>query len=143
MNTTYYKSKIDWWIPALVVFTVIMCFLGPLIDGEGLLVAIIMGIFLFVLEIVMFASVSYQICDGKIGVRNIFYRWEWFPIDKISEVKKTKGILAGSALSTKRISIKFSDRSVLKSSTPLEISPKDRDVFIARLREINPDIEMK
>lgn len=134
----------DWWIPVIVVFTVIMCFLGPLIDGEGLLVAIIMGIFLLGLEVVMLSSVSYQITDGKIGVRNIFYRWDWFPIDKISEVNKSGGsILAASALSTKLISIKFSDRKILKSSKPLTISPKDRDSFIARLKEINPAIEVK
>lgn len=143
MSTTFYKSKIDWWITAIVVFTVAMCFIGPLIDGEGLIVAIIMGAFLFLLEICMFASVSYQICGNRLGVRNIFYRWEWFPIEKISEVKNSSGILSAPALSTKRIAIKFSDRSILKSSMPLEISPKDRDGFIAHLKEINPDIEVR
>lgn len=138
----YYKSRIDWWIPAIVVLTVVLCFLGPMIDGEGILVSIVMGVFLLVFETVMFGSVKYQICDGKLGVRNIFYHWEWFPIDKMSEVKKSHGILAGAALSTKRISIKFIDRSVLKSSMPMEISPEDRDAFMAMLKEINPDIEI-
>lgn len=139
MNQQFYNSKIDWWIPAIVVFTVVMCFLGPLIDGEGLLVSIMMALFLLIFEVTMFASVKYQIRDGMLGVRNIFYRWEWFPIDKICDVKKSGGIIAGAALSTKRISIRFSDRKILKSSMPLEISPKDRDAFIARLKEINPD----
>lgn len=143
MESRFYNSKIDWWIPAIVVFTVVMCFLGPLIDGEGLTVSIIMGTFLTILEIVMFASVKYQVKDGRLGVRNIFYRWEWFPIDKISEVKKSGGIIAGAALSTKRISIKFSDRKILKSSLPLEISPKDRDGFMALLKKINPNIEVR
>lgn len=123
-----------------MVFTVLMCFIGPLIDGEGLLVAIMMGAFLLSLEVVMFASVKYQIDNGRLGVRNIFYRWEWFPIDKISEVKMSSGILAASALSTKRISIKFSDRKILKSYLPLEISPKDREGFIEHLQKINPRI---
>ncbi|MCM1140642.1 MAG: PH domain-containing protein [Muribaculum sp.] len=140
METMFYNSKIDWWIPAVVVLTVAVAFIGPIIDGEIFVVGILIGTWLAIMEIVMLASVKYQICDGKLGVRNIFYKWEWFPIDKISEVKKSSGILSAPALSTKRISIKFSDKKILKSSMPLEISPKDRDGFIAQLKEINPNI---
>lgn len=138
--TIYFKSRIDWWIPAVIVFTVAVASIGPIIDGELYIVGIILGALLGILEIVMFASVKYQISDGKLGIRNMFYKWEWFPIDKISEVKKTNGILSAPALSTKRLSIKFSDRKILKSSMPLEISPKDRDSFITKLKEINPSI---
>lgn len=127
----------------MVVFTVAVAFIGPIIDGEIFVVGIIVGALLALMEIVMFASVRYQICDGKLGIRNMFYKWEWLPIDKISEVKKSSGILSAAALSTKRISIKFSDKKILKSSMPLEISPKDRDGFIARLKEINPAIIIK
>ncbi len=140
METRYYNSKIDWWIPVIVIFTASFAFIGPLIDGEIFLVGLLLGVWLCIMEVVMFASVKYQICDGKLGVRNIFYKWDWFPIEKISEVKKSSGILSAAALSTKRISIKFSDKKILKSSMPLEISPKDRDGFIAQLKEINPNI---
>ena len=143
MEHIYFNSKIDWWIPVVVVVTVSVAFIGPLIDGEIFLAGLLLGIWLCVMEIVMFASVKYQICDGKLGIRNFFYKWEWFPIDKISEVKKSSGILSAPALSTKRISIKFSDKKILKSSMPLEISPKDRDGFIAQLKEINPNIVQK
>ncbi len=140
---TIYKSKIDWWIPAIVAFTVSVAFVGPIIDGEIFIVGIIVGALLGILEIIMFASVKYQICDGKLGIRNSFYRWEWFPIDKISEVKKTSGILSAPALSTKRVSIKFTEKKILKSFMPLEISPKDRDRFIAQLKVVNPNIIIK
>lgn len=143
MDSVFYNSKIDWWIPAVVVFTVAVAFIGPIIDGEIFIVGIIIATLLGTLEIVMFASVKYQICDGKLGIRNFFYKWEWFPIDKISEVKKTSGILSAPALSTRRVSIKFSDKKILKSSMPLEISPKDRDKFIAKLKDINPSIVIK
>lgn len=138
-----YNSKVDWWIPALGTLTVVMCFAGPLIDGEGLPVSLIMAAFLLILEGVMFGSVKYQICDGKLGVRNIFYRWEWFPIDKMSEIRKTRGFLSGPCLSARRIAISFCDRKILKSSMPMEISPKDRDHFITLLKDINPAIEVK
>lgn len=142
MCATVYKSKIDWWVYAIGIGTVLYCVLMGLIVDSPILLALIgfgTGIFL----IIAFGSVSYQICDNKLGVRNIFYHWEWFPIDKIAEVKKSGGILAAPALSTKRISIKFSDRKILKSSMPMEISPKHRDAFIAHLKEINPRIEVK
>ena len=43
-------------------------------------------------------------------------------------------------MSLDRVSIRFSDRKVLKSAMPIEISPKDRDGFIADLKKINPEI---
>lgn len=143
MSNTIYKSKIDWWVPALVVFTVATAFLGPLIDGEMFVTGAVVAAILLILEIVMFGSVKYQIRDGELGVRNWLYRWEWFPIDRIAEVKKTRSIISASALSFDRIAIKFSDRSILKSVMPLEISPKNRDRFIAQLKEINPYISVK
>ena len=143
MSPIFYNSKIDWWIPAVVIFTVAVAFIGPILDGEIFIVGIIIGALLGIVEIVMFASVKYQINDRKLGIRNFTYKWEWFPIDKISEVKKSNGILSAPALSTKRISIKFSDKKILKSSMPFDISPKDRDGFIAKLKEVNPEIEVR
>ena len=141
MDRTVYKTKIDWWIPAVFIFTVTVAFIGPLIDGEIFIVGIIIATLLCALEIAMFGSVKYQIRSNKLGVRNSLYRWEWYSIDKISEVKKTSGILSAPALSTKRVSIKFCDKNILKSSMPLELSPADRDGFIARLLSINPSIK--
>lgn len=92
--------------------------------------------------VVLIVGCWYEI-DGDQLVVYLFFRPNRFPIDKIAEVKKTTGILATAGMSCRRVSIKFADRSVLKSSMPLEISPKDRDGFIAELKEINPDIKVK
>lgn len=143
MKREVFKSKVDWWIPAVVLFTVAVAFIGPIIDGELFVMGFIVAVPLAVLEVAMFASVKYQICGNELGIRNCLYRWEWYPIDKIQEVRKSRGILSAPALSLDRISIRFSDRSILKSSMPLEISPENRDGFIARLREINPSILLK
>lgn len=94
------------------------------------------------LGVVLIVGCWYEI-DGDQLVVYQFFRPNRFPIDKIAEVKKTTGILATAGMSCRRVSIKFADRSVLKSSMPLEISPKDRDGFIAELKEINPDIKLK
>lgn len=92
--------------------------------------------------VVLITGCWYEI-DGDQLVVYQFFRPNRFPIDKIAEVKKTTGILATAGMSCRRVSIKFADRSVLKSSMPLEISPKNRDGFIAELKEINPDIKVK
>lgn len=92
--------------------------------------------------VVLIVGCWYEI-DGDQLVVYQFFRPNRFPIDKIAEVKKTTGILATAGMSCRRVSIKFADRSVLKSSMPLEISPKNRDGFIAELKEINPDIKVK
>ena len=90
----------------------------------------------------LIAGCWYEI-DGDQLVVYQFFRPNRFPIDKIAEVKKTTGILATAGMSCRRVSIKFTDRSVMKSSMPLEISPKDRDSFMAQLKEINRNIEVK
>lgn len=140
MEKQIYNSKIDWWITAVILFTVAISFIGPLIDGESYMIGAIMAFLLLSLEIGMFASVKYQIKERKLGIRNGLYRWDWYPVDQIKDLKKTRSILTAPALSFNRIAIRFTDKKILKSSLPLEISPKDRDNFIATLKEINPKI---
>lgn len=139
MRINYYSSKIDWWVYAVVLFTVVSSMAGPLLTHEDYWTGIVLSAIFVGLEIFIFASIKYAIKGDKLGVR-MFFRWQWFPIDKIAEVKKMNGILSSAALSVHRVSIKFSDRRVLKSASPLEISPKDRDKFIADLRAVNQSI---
>lgn len=143
MERKYYNTKVDWWVTCVVIFSVTICFIGPMIDGETYLIAFLLAFAVLIFKIAILASVKYQIRGSKLGIRNLFYRWDWFPIEKITEVKATKSVLSSSALSFNRLAIRFSDKKILKSSMPLEISPKDRDDFIARLKEINPSIVVK
>lgn len=96
---------------------------------------------MMVVCILLIVGCWYEIEGNQLIVYQ-FFRPNRFPINKISEVKKTIGYLATAGMSSRRVSIKFADRTVLKSSMPLEISPKDRDNFIANLREINPNIKI-
>ena len=89
----------------------------------------------------MIIDTKYSINGNEFGVRYL-YHWTWLPIDKIEIIKPVKGYMATAALSADRISIKFSDPSVLKSFAPIEISPKDVDTFISELIKINPDIKL-
>jgi len=139
MGKTVYRSKIDWWawlcllvVPVLMWFTAFdMPWWYAVFICGGLTALCLIGLF----------GCWYEI-DGKSLVVYMFFRPTLLPVDKIKSVKKTTGILSTAAMSTKRVSISFTDRSVLKSFAPLEISPKDRDTFIAHLKSFNPDIEI-
>lgn len=134
-----YKSKIDWWVWLVLLFVAVVT-VAVALDSTWLVTLSIGGTML--LGVVLMAGCWYEI-DGDQLVVYQFFSPNCFPIDKIAEVKKTTGILATAGMSCRRVSIKFADRSVLKSSMPLEISPKNRDGFIAKLKEINPDIKVK
>lgn len=134
-----YKSKIDWWLWLVLLFVAVVT-VAVALDSTWLVTLSIGGTML--LGVVLIAGCWYEI-DGDQLVVYQFFSPNRFPIDKIAEVKKTTGILATAGMSCRRVSIKFADRSVLKSSMPLEISPKNRDGFIAKLKEINPDIKVK
>ena len=139
MKATIYKSRIDWWVWCVILVIVLTCVFVA-IDTTWLVSLPICGFMLVCLLLIV--GCWYEIRGDQLIIYQ-FFRPNPFPIEKIAEVKKTKGILATAGMSIHRVSIKFSDRSVLKSSMPLEISPKDRDGFIAQLKEINPSIVTK
>ncbi len=59
------------------------------------------------------------------------------------DVRYSKGFLAAPALSSTRLAIRFTDRNILRSSLPLEISPLDRTGFVNRLLSVNPGITIR
>lgn len=134
-----YRSKIDRWawlcllvVPVLMWFTAFdMPWWYAVFICGGLTALCLIGLF----------GCWYEI-DGVYLVVYMFFRPTRLPINKVKSVRKTTGILSTAAMSTKRVSISFIDRSVLKSYAPLEISPKDRDGFMAQLKLVNPDIEV-
>ncbi|MDE7346121.1 MAG: PH domain-containing protein [Muribaculaceae bacterium] len=139
---TKYASRWDASTWLLLLLMVLVCiwpvfldgdWVGPLIVAVGL-VASFVGLFL---------GTYYRIDGDKLVVYQ-FFTPTALPIDKISEIRPTKTILASPATSlTHRIAIKFSDRKVLKSSAPLVISPVRKREFIAQLTNINPDIKVE
>lgn len=137
MKKTVYRSGIDVWLWCVMIFSLVVIWVATI--GTYWWLTLIQGGGVTLLFVVCIFGCWYEI-DGDRMVVYQFFRPHRYPISKIKEVKKTTGYLATAGMSRHRVSIKFIDRSVMKSSMPLEISPKDRDGFIARLREINPDI---
>lgn len=139
MAKIIYKSKIDWWVWLVFLFMAGVT-AAVAIDSTWWVALSFGGTML--ISALLIAGCWYEIEGDQLVVYQ-FFKPNRFPVGKIAEVKKTNGILATAGMSCRRVSIKFADRSVMKSAMPLEISPKDRDGFIANLKEINPNIEVK
>lgn len=137
MEKVRYNTGIDWWLVITAALVMILVIYAVIDAGWEVIIPLGASVLLF---FVMLFGCWYEI-EGDTLIVYQFFRPHRFPISKIKEVKKTIGYLATAGMSRKRVSIKFVDRSVLKSAMPLEISPKDRDAFISHLKEINPEIE--
>ncbi|MDE6553237.1 MAG: PH domain-containing protein [Muribaculaceae bacterium] len=136
---TKYASRWDASTWLLLLFSVLMCILPILLD-EGWVGPVISTVGLVGLFVGLFLGTYYRIDGDKLVIYQ-FFSLTILPIDKISEIRPTKTILAAPATSlTHRIAIKFSDRKVLKSSAPLVISPVREEEFIAQLTALNPNI---
>lgn len=133
-----YKSGINLWLVILLGVELIATWISAI--GMPWWYWLMCPVFLTLLVVIGIFGCCYEI-DGNDLVVYQFCRPTRLSIKKIKSVKKVNGYLASAACSTRRVSIAFTDRRVLKSFAPLEISPKDRDQFIYRLREINPSIE--
>ena len=140
-----FRPKIDWWIYLVLAIMVGGCFFGPLSEG-AFAAAVILSLSMLGLWLFAVLGVMYEIRGGQLGIRK-FYRWTWIPIDKISEVERMHGVYVQGAvsatLSLSRVRLRLSDSSILRSAMPVDISPKDSDGFIRRLKEINPGIVEK
>ena len=141
MEMKVYKSRIDWWVYALVPFIFLCCMLGPILTDSDYWLGFALSVPFCILVCYLVISTEYAIRGDEFGVKGLS-GWQWFPIDRIESISHVNSILASAALSTHRIAIKFSDRKILKSSSPLEISPKDDKGFIAALLRVNPDIKV-
>ena len=140
MEKLSFKSAWGWFPWAVIVFTIAVCIVPSLWLGFDVGIFIMaLGFVLF--EIGSFAGIYYKI-EGESLIVYSFFRPTNYPIAKISSIKPTKSVLSAPAVSlNKRLAIKFSDRSVLKSSMPLVVSPDRADEFILALKSVNPAIE--
>ena len=143
MATVVFKSRIDWWIWAVLAFSlavVSVCFIGlpwwlTLIYGAGIVASFVIAVFgtWYAIDEEAEEMIVYQ-----------FFRPRRYPVGKIRDVRFTKGYLfIGCRFSIiDFISIRFAERSVLRSLLPLEISPRNREGFVSHLVDINPDISV-
>ena len=140
MATQHYSTRIDWWLPSVIGFILLLCMAMLLWIGIEWWIVLIISLPLFGIAGLSISGIYYIIKDDELGVHSQA-KWTWYPIEKIKEVRKVKNILAAPAMSFTRVQIKF-ERGTTKTAVPLEISPKDRDKFIHDLLKINPKIKV-
>lgn len=134
-----FKSRWDrsTWI---LLMLVTVCFIASFfLNDDGCFPIIIAGL-IWIFVIVLMISIRYEVKVDQLVVYRLFIPFT-VPVSKIAEIRPIKSYLSAPATSlTHRIALKMKDRSVLKSSMPLVLSPDNQAEFIETLIRINPDI---
>ena len=125
-----YKSKVDWWLIAVVL----IAFGYPIVDGILSKEYILSAVFIVLLVLFYFLAKSIQY---KIDGENLVIWRTKIPIQSIHKVYRTRMPLSSPALSLDRIGI------VYNKYDEIFISPKEREEFIKELLKVNPTIEVK
>lgn len=136
-----FKPLFNWSTWTVIALIVAVCGWPILLDAGWLMIIILTAC--IALCLMPFFGTWYAV-EGDDLIIYMFWRPSRFPISKIKEITPTQTLLSAPATSlTKRIAITFTDKKVLKSSTPLIISPANQQFFIETLLSINPNITIK
>lgn len=137
MGKITYRKQPEFWTICVPLFIGIII-LAAIIGGKLTLSLVYFGL-MIILEYVCVFGEGYSI-DGNSLVIYMFYQGTRYPINKITRIRYVKSRFSLFGKSRYRLAISFSDRTILKSTSPMQLSPKDTDRFVAELLRINSDI---
>ena len=116
---TKYNSMWDGSTWCMLGLVAVCCVVPYSIDQSLWLVILYLALLAFVL--LTFFGIYYRIDGDKLVVYSFFVPTA-YPIDKITRIKLNKSVLSSPATSlSHRLAITFTDRKILKSTTPLII----------------------
>lgn len=124
-----FRSRIDWWLAALLILAFAFPLVTALINGENIILQLVVS--LLILSVL---RTVYVVNGCKLHVWVSFIPFGRKDIRKIVSVRRSSSLLSSPALSVDRLLITFRDGDILI------VSPKDRDGFIAALLSVNPNI---
>lgn len=124
-----FRSRIDWWLAAILIFVAVAPIVSACINGVFDLWTVVISLFILSL----FRTV-YVVNDSKLRVWVGVIPYGKKEIGQIKSVHRTSSLISSPALSIDRLAITFVD------GDRLIISPKDREEFVAALLSINPQI---
>ena len=132
---TVYKSKIDWWLGAILVVAMIASALAGLKalsadTPNSIGTAFLIGGVGLILPLVSLLSTRYVIEGQQLVVRSGLFKWR-IPINEISDITPTSDPIASPALSLDRLRITYA-----KTKTVL-VSPRDKDAFLAQIGSLH------
>ena len=131
---TVYKSKVDWWLGAILGVAMIASALAGLKalstnTPNAIWAAALIGGVGLVLPLVSLLSTRYVIQDQQLVVRSGLFKWR-IPINEISGITPTSDPIASAALSLDRLRITYGQ------AKSLLISPRDKDGFLAQIASL-------
>lgn len=124
-----FRSRIDWWLAAILIFVAVAPIVSACINGVFDLWTVVISLFILSL----FRTV-YVVNDSKLRVWVGVIPYGKKEIGQIKSVHRTSSLISSPALSIDRLAITF------VNGDRLIISPKDREEFVASLLAVNPQI---
>lgn len=139
-----YRSKISWPLLLFVqlIFVYILYeFLSEGVDWHSFLAVFFFSMvsFTFLFIFYIFFSIHYIIDFDKkeLEVKLGIFKYSKISIPNIFKIEKTRSIISSPAPSMDRIEVFYNRFS------SIILSPKDKQLFIQDLKQINPKIEVK
>ena len=140
-NTLTFRSRIDWWLAALIfgVLGLAAWRVGAAVWSKptpGNWVAAGVTAVVLAISVWFFATTEYEVDAESLVVRSGPIR-ERVPIASIRRISTSATLLAGPALSLRRLEVDYG-----KYDTAI-VSPSDQAGFISALVARNPSIEVR
>lgn len=140
MEPAVYKSKISITLFVIVTTCLIVLPLLPLFTSspttEDIAFIAVYLIIAVALEAFLYTGTSYTIASEKLTVKSFLVKEE-INIGDISSIVHTRTWLSAPALSLNRIELRY------KRSRSIVISPRSEEQFIAKLKQVNPAIDVR
>ena len=129
-----FKSKVDIWMAIIFIFVPISMIYGVITEPSAVL--LLVTAFIIVLLCILFFGTKYVIEKEELIVYGGIYK-KRIPIKQIRSLRPSKNPLSAPAMSIDRIEITFDPHIQV-----ILISPKERELFVKKLLEINPSITL-
>ncbi len=131
-----FRSRISIVLAAIIL----VAFGLPLVnDADDAAAALMIGA-IFISVCAIFVTINYTISEANIIVRCLGFKMATIDIARIKSVKRSYNPLSSPAASIKRLEVKFYYKGKLETAL---ISPVREAEFLAKLKEINPNIAIK
>ena len=134
-NKVVYPSKVGWelLLPIIIIYGFLI---ANSIDKASLLgFTILIGS--FILLVVLFYSISYEVTDEVLTVISFFFIKKNILIKDITRIVESNNPISSPAASLDRLEVYYGKYS------SVIISPKDKMGFIAHLKRLSPSIQVE
>ena len=129
-----FKSKIDWWYWAILLFLlanfgITYVFVGEALNTTGSIALLATTAFGLGLPIWLAFTTNYLVTDSELQIRSGPFRWK-IDLASITDIKKSRSLLSSPALSLDRLEITY------EGGRKILVSPEDHDEFCKAVQPV-------